>query len=255
MKRHLNTLAGVIDPDYRGNIGVVLHNFGTCDQTIRRSDKIAQLIVERADTPAIIECDSLTHTSRGINGFGSTDKTTANAPIPSKLKEMPLPRPSFLPDAVPRPYAAAAAAVTFDNASRDLNLSLSLPFDIDLTNSPFDSFTDRKIRIAGTDDLLGFDMADCSKFGYPKLLHCRKSTPSARILRWKSELRNNFITHLNRIPVATVNDIREHIAKARSANEEEITVTFALLQPTSTHAETGLPQLFYDQMNVIGQHL
>jgi deoxyuridine 5'-triphosphate nucleotidohydrolase len=255
VKRHLNTLAGVIDPDYRGNIGVVLHNFGTCNQTIRRSDKIAQLIVERADTPAIMECDSLTHTSRGINGFGSTDKNTATAPIPSKLKEMPLPRPPSLTNAVPPPYAAAAAAVTFDNASRDLNLSLSLPFDIDLTNSPFDSFTDRKIRIAGTDDLLGFDMDDCTKFGYPKLLHCRKSTPSARLLRWKSELRNNFITHLNRIPVNSVNDIRQHIAKARSANEEDITVTFALLQPTPTHAETGLPQLFYDQMNVIGQHL
>ena len=52
-----------------------------------------------------------------------------------------------------------------------------------------------------------------------------------------------------------MNDIRQNIAKARSANEEEITVNFALLQLTSTHAETGLPQLFYDQMNVIGQHL
>ena len=147
VKKHLNTLAGVIDPDYRGNIGVALLDFGTCEQTFWRSDKIAQLIVECADTPAIIECDSLTP-SHGTNGFGSTDKTKASVsvPIPFKLKEMSaLPRPSICTDIVPQPYAAAAAAVTFDNASRDLN---------DLTNSPFNSFTDRKIRIAGTNGRL-----------------------------------------------------------------------------------------------------
>ena len=52
-----------------------------------------------------------------------------------------------------------------------------------------------------------------------------------------------------------MDDICQNITKARSANEEEITVNFALLQMTSTHAETGLTQLFYDQMNIIGQHL
>ena len=103
VKKHLNTLAGVIDPDYRGNIGVALLDFGTCEQTFWRSDKIAQLIVECADTPAIIECDSITHTSCGTNGFGSTDKTKASVSvsIPLKLKEMSLPWPSIRTDIVP----------------------------------------------------------------------------------------------------------------------------------------------------------
>ena len=86
-------------------------------------------------------------------------------------KEIPLPQPLVRTDIVPTPYTAAAAAVIFDNASRDINFSLSLPFDIDLTNSPFDSFTDHKIRITGTDDLLGFDMEDCKKFSIVENLH------------------------------------------------------------------------------------
>ena len=47
---------------------------------------------------------------------------------------------------------------------------------------PFDSFTNRTICISGTDDLLGFDLEDCPKFGYPKVLNCKKSTPSARMI-------------------------------------------------------------------------
>lgn len=196
VKKHLNTLAGVIDPDYRGNIGVVLHNFGTFDQTVQRSDKIAQLIVERADTPAIVECHSLTPTKRGTHGFGSTDNPSLKKSLPLNtiaLKYVPLTTtpdqqtkmPAVLQERIiPTPYAAAAAAITFDHASKDINLSLSLPFDIDLTATPFESFTDRTIRLSGTDDLLGFDLDDCPKFGYPKVLHCKKSTPSARLLRW-----------------------------------------------------------------------
>ena len=94
VKKNLNTLAGVIDPDYRGNIGVVLHNFGTSAQTIKRSDKIAQLIVERADTPTVVECDNLNPTDRGTAGFGSTDAPSLKKPLPLKitLKELPIPQ-------------------------------------------------------------------------------------------------------------------------------------------------------------------
>jgi len=53
VKRDLHTLAGVVDPDYTGNIVVVLRNFGTAPQSFSRGDKIAQLIVEQARTPSI----------------------------------------------------------------------------------------------------------------------------------------------------------------------------------------------------------
>ena len=98
-------------------------------------------------------------------------------------------------------------------------------------------------------------MEDCPKFGYPKVINCKKSTPSARIPRWRSELRNNYIHKVNGVPITSISDIRQQIAKAKDADETEITIDFALLQPAAIHAGTGLPQLFYDQMNVIGKQL
>ena len=41
-------MAGVIDQDYTGTITVVLHNFGDTPQTLRRGDKIAQMVIENA---------------------------------------------------------------------------------------------------------------------------------------------------------------------------------------------------------------
>ena len=53
MKQNITTLAGVIDPDYRGEIKIILHNFSNKDQTITRNQKIAQIIFENASIPEI----------------------------------------------------------------------------------------------------------------------------------------------------------------------------------------------------------
>ncbi len=68
VKRNINTLTGVIDPDYTGNIGVVLHNFGDTPQTFHRGDHIAQLIPEKLDMPEIRVVDRIASTERGSDG-------------------------------------------------------------------------------------------------------------------------------------------------------------------------------------------
>lgn len=65
-------LAGVIDEDYRGNVGVVLFNHSAADFIVNRGDRIAQLICERIYYPKLEEVKSLTETTRGEAGFGST---------------------------------------------------------------------------------------------------------------------------------------------------------------------------------------
>ena len=74
VKNYLTTMAGVIDPDYTGEVKVILHNFGTTTQVVQPQQKIAQLILERAQTPTITIVESLATTIRGDKGFGSTDK-------------------------------------------------------------------------------------------------------------------------------------------------------------------------------------
>ncbi|AFC40560.1 dUTPase [Goose adenovirus 4] len=66
--------AGVIDPDFRGNVGVVLFNFSDKRFHISRGDRIAQLICEKAVFPSIQIVDSLEDSERGSAGFGSTGR-------------------------------------------------------------------------------------------------------------------------------------------------------------------------------------
>ncbi|QJP03662.1 deoxyuridine triphosphatase [Aviadenovirus cerasi] len=72
VKHFIDVGAGVIDPDYRGNVSVVLFNFSDSNFNVRRGDRIAQFILERHLTPDLEEVDRLVETARGASGFGST---------------------------------------------------------------------------------------------------------------------------------------------------------------------------------------
>ena len=64
--------AGVIDSDYRGEIGVVLFNFSSEEFCINMGDRIAQLVFEKIKTPEIKEVTELEGTDRGSKGYGSS---------------------------------------------------------------------------------------------------------------------------------------------------------------------------------------
>lgn len=71
-KQGLDVLAGVIDADYRGEIGCLLHNTGNEMIELPEQSKICQLIIEKIITPAASWADELADTQRGSGGFGST---------------------------------------------------------------------------------------------------------------------------------------------------------------------------------------
>ncbi|XP_056355911.1 deoxyuridine 5'-triphosphate nucleotidohydrolase, mitochondrial isoform X3 [Oenanthe melanoleuca] len=73
-KHFIDVGAGVIDEDYRGNVGVVLFNFGKETFEVKKGDRIAQLICERIYYPELEEVETLDDTERGEGGFGSTGK-------------------------------------------------------------------------------------------------------------------------------------------------------------------------------------
>jgi deoxyuridine 5'-triphosphate nucleotidohydrolase len=72
VKNFIDVGAGVVDYDYRGNVGVVLFNHGEQDFAIARGDRVAQLILERISMAPAVEVQELTDTARGSGGFGST---------------------------------------------------------------------------------------------------------------------------------------------------------------------------------------
>ena len=70
--KEIDVAGGVIDPDYRGNVGVILVNHSNVPFQVKQGDRIAQLILEKFAVAAVVETDELPETARSINGFGST---------------------------------------------------------------------------------------------------------------------------------------------------------------------------------------
>lgn len=81
LKNGIGVGAGVIDSDYRGNVGVVLFNHSDADFSVQVGDRIAQLLLELIVTPTVQEVAELDDTSRGAAGFGSSG-LSASAIIP-----------------------------------------------------------------------------------------------------------------------------------------------------------------------------
>jgi dUTP pyrophosphatase len=73
--RHgIDTLAGVIDSDYRGEVRVVLVNHGDEPFRIAPGDRVAQLLVQRVERARFAAAPRLGATDRGDGGFGSTGR-------------------------------------------------------------------------------------------------------------------------------------------------------------------------------------
>jgi len=117
-KHMINVGAGVVDYDYRGEVGVVLFNHGTQDFGVATGDRVAQLILERVCMVDCVEVEALEETSRGAGGFGSTgvsQAAPAKAPgTQAATGDIPLLRVQKLrPDAAP-PVRGSACAAGFD---------------------------------------------------------------------------------------------------------------------------------------------
>ena len=72
-KNGIDILAGVIDSDYRGDIGVILYNTDKdSDFEVKIGDKIAQIIIEHCSSVHFIKTENLPITKRGEGGYGHT---------------------------------------------------------------------------------------------------------------------------------------------------------------------------------------
>jgi dUTP pyrophosphatase len=63
---------GTVDSDYRGEIKVLLINFGYDDFIVERGARIAQFVIHKYERVSLVVVDSLEDTARSGNGYGST---------------------------------------------------------------------------------------------------------------------------------------------------------------------------------------
>jgi dUTP pyrophosphatase len=74
-KNGIDVMAGVIDSDYRGDVGVILYNTGVDVFNIKQGDRIAQLIIEKCHVADWDLVEDLSDTDRGEGGYGHTGKS------------------------------------------------------------------------------------------------------------------------------------------------------------------------------------
>ena len=72
-KHSLQPHLGVIDNQYRGDLGVKLYNFSDNDAVIEKGKGCAQLVVYKLQQPIVEWADEVSDTNRGADGFGSSD--------------------------------------------------------------------------------------------------------------------------------------------------------------------------------------
>jgi dUTP pyrophosphatase len=73
-KSGLKTVGGVVDSQYRGEIKVGMINLSDETYHFESGHKIAQMLIQKVEQVDLLESDSLSDTSRGEGGFGSTGK-------------------------------------------------------------------------------------------------------------------------------------------------------------------------------------
>jgi len=74
-KNGIDVMAGVIDSDYRGDVGVILYNTGVEAFSYNRGDRVAQLIIEKCHKADWLQVEDLSETDRGDGGYGHTGKS------------------------------------------------------------------------------------------------------------------------------------------------------------------------------------
>ncbi len=72
VRNGIDTMAGVIDSDYRGEVKVLIINHGGEPFKIEKGFKIAQLLIQKVERAKFIRVENLSDTNRGEGGFGST---------------------------------------------------------------------------------------------------------------------------------------------------------------------------------------
>ena len=213
LRHNLTVLGGVIDPDYTGAIKVLLYNFGTKPFTVNKSDRIAQLILERYQTSPITELSTkdLPNTTRSNNGFGSTGLNKHDKDRTSNVK---------------------ISKLNTSTDSATLTMVLSQPVYL----------TTVKLRKNGSHPTLGLQLQNDDKG--PRILMCKKGTPSARIPQWKRVLRNATIYAINDTLITNESNISEII---KNCPENDISLHIIPPSPVDIHPDTGVPQINYDQ--------
>ena len=224
LHHQVETKGGVIDPDYTGNLKIILHNFGSKDYTVKESDRVAQLILEQYLTPPIQSVTKLPQTARSSKGFGSTG---IRDDYSSKVPTIPNDSANTVKPTVQKVH-------TPTDSLNGVTLDMVFTKPVNTTTVAF--------PLTGTHPTLGLELKNDDRG--PIITHCKRGTPAAKITQWRNILKGAVLYSINGIEIYNEIDVAK-IFKTASGTHAHVCVIPP--EPTNIHPDTGLPQLNFDQ--------
>jgi dUTP pyrophosphatase len=265
-KQSIDIKAGVIDGDYIGNIAAIIHNSGSETFNIHIGDKIAQMVFTNLTTPIIQPVDTIHTTQRGTQGFGSSDgqpdlqntqqRTQQHAqphsPTTDALKSTQV--NTLDRQELTRDTASIRAQVHHLDTPQNQSASMS-PQNLYLSLDPFDQTLTIQIPVKGEHPTLGMHLTQCPQHNRPQLTDMALGTPGSRLPKWQSLLRHTYLTTFQDHPIHNIKDLEDTVQKARQEGLINATCTFAVDKSYGIHPQQDIPQLHFDQLNIIAKHI
>ena len=244
--------AGVIDPDYRGNITALLYNSTDKPFSVKAGDRVAQILFKKVSTPEFIATSTLPSTDRADRGFGSTDASHDH--LNTLSPHTPHVHPAAL--IIRSAHEEPMLPVEPDPSTETHTALPEMPYNIYLSTDPFDDVIPIAIRDFGSHATMGMVLSHCPVRNRPKLIDILPSNPASRIKRWRSTIKNSYITQVEEHPIETTADVVQAIQACRQQGLPEISIEFAVdIKPSGIHPTEGIPMLFSDQLNVIAKYI
>ena len=250
LKYGIDTRAGVIDSDYRGNIGVLLEN--TSDQafTVKPGDRIAQLILYYIANPQVETVQQLNETERGSGGFGSTGINSSVVRTMQNTEDSTTHPPNIVDQ------AARVQTTPSVHECTDIILQEDCikPYDIWLSDDPYDNRLTITIDVKGSHPTLGMQLVANSNETL-QLADMSPSTPAAKVAKWRSTLRWSTLLSIDGKPIHTTADVEAAIATARQEKKFKVHCVFATEKRYGVHPNEGSLMLYFDQLNAFAKHI
>ncbi len=221
MHHCIDAKAEVIDPDYRGNIIVILHNYGSTAYEIKIGDRIAQVVFYCIKTPSTDIVSSLSPMLHGDGGLGSTGRMHS--------LQIAHENQAVLNQVVPNP----------------------LPFDIWMSHDPFDAVIPVQIDLKGHHPTLGMVFETCPIHNRLPLKDIVPSTPAAKIKKWRSTLKNHHLVSVGTHIIRTIDELTSIIQTFMDNNNLFIQLCFSVDKHYGINPTSQIPILHWDQLNAI----
>lgn len=150
--------------------------------------------------------------------------------------------------ATPIPTTAAAAAVEVTDDVDEFT-------PVTMCSEPFGTSFQETLAIHGIHQTAGIIVEEDRQRGHPRLLRFQPGTAIAKTVRWRSRLKGAHILRIGDRDISRTEDIVLAVAHYRSLKKRSVPITFAFDEIRNTISSQGVPQLYFDQMTAIRDHL